>query len=226
MIKKTFIIFFKLFFGFFAFSILLVGVYKYVNPPVTPIMIMRMSQGKATGIDYRWRSFDNISPNVFRAVIGAEDAKFFRHEGVDWKAIKNAQRYNKLRKGKKVRGGSTISQQTAKNVFLTHHRSYVRKGLELYFTYLIEFIWGKKRILEVYANVVEWAPGVYGAEAAAQHHFHKHATELTKREAALMSVVLPNPIRWSASSPTPYIKSRANWSQGRMGSISLRSITE
>lgn len=224
MIKKTFKIFFALFFGFFASTILLVCIYKFVNPPVTPIMIMRMAQGKSMGIDQRWRSFDNISPNLFRAVIGAEDAKFFRHEGVDWKAIKNAQRYNQIKKGRKVRGGSTISQQTAKNVFLTHHRSYIRKGLELYFTYLIEFIWGKKRILEVYANIVEWAPGVYGAEAAAEHHFNKHASELSKREAAQLAVVLPNPIRWSASKPTPYIKKRANWAQGRMNSISLRSI--
>jgi monofunctional biosynthetic peptidoglycan transglycosylase len=224
MIKKTFIIFFKLVVGFFACSILLVCIYKFVSPPVTPLMVMRLAQGKATGIDYKWRSFDNISPNLFRAVIGSEDAKFFHHDGVDWKAIRNAQHYNEVKDGKKVRGGSTISQQTAKNVFLTPHRSYIRKGLELYFTYLIEYIWGKKRILEVYANVVEWAPGVYGAEAAAEHHFQRHASELTARQAAQMAVVLPNPIRWSASNPTPYIVSRANWAQGRMGSISLNSI--
>lgn len=178
-------------------------------------------EGKAVGINKDWVDYDEISPHFFRAVISAEDAKFMRHDGFDRKAIEAARRYNEIHKGKKKRGASTISMQTAKNTFLWHGRNYVRKGLEAYFTVLIEAVWGKKRILEVYANVIEFGEGIYGVEAACQEFFGKPAANLTKRQAALLASVLPNPRRWSPAKPTPYINRRVNWIMGRMNSIAL-----
>jgi len=221
--------FLRITFGFFAlfllYSIGLVVLYKYIPPPVTPIMMLRMQHGQAEGIQRKWVDWENINPNLFRACIGSEDARFLRHEGIDWKAVKAARRYNAAHKGKKTHGASTITMQTAKNIFLTHHRNYLRKGLEVYFTYLIEYIWGKKRILEVYVNSIEWGNGLYGCEEAAQVYFGKSALELSKRECALMAAVLPNPRRWQPNKPTPYVIRRANFAQGRMG-ISLKSIEE
>lgn len=208
-----------LFFG----SIIYVASLKYINPPLTPLIVIRSFEniidGEFTGIHRVWRNYDEISPNLFSAVISAEDARFMNHSGIDWKAVKSAQSYNKVNKGKKKRGASTITMQTAKNTFLNHSRNYIRKGLEAYFTYLIEALWDKKRILEVYVNVVEFGDGIYGAEAAAQKFFNKSAKELTRKEAALMAAVLPNPRRWSPATPTNYIIRRSNWIMGRMGSI-------
>ncbi len=208
-----------------ASSVVIVALYSFVPPPVTPHMVLRsiggLFDGKFVSIDKSWRSYDEVSPHLYRAVIAAEDGKFMRHNGIDWKAVDAAKRYNERYKGKKKRGASTITMQTAKNTFLPHWRNYVRKAAEVYFTYLIEAVWGKKRILEVYVNIVEWGEGVYGAEAAAQKHFGKSAANLTSREAALLAAVLPNPIRWSAGKPTAYIKKRATWVQGRMGGIAI-----
>jgi len=210
---------------FILSSFLIVGVFKYVNPPFTPIMVIRIFEGWFEGrnitIHKNWESYDNISPHFFRAVISAEDAKFMRHNGFDWKAIENAKRYNELRKGKKKRGASTISMQTAKNAFLWHGRVYVRKGFEAYFTLLIEWIWGKKRILEVYGNIIEFGEGIYGVEEASQRFFGKSAATLTKHQAALLAAVLPNPRRWSPDRPTKYIIKRAGFIKGRMNSIAL-----
>lgn len=216
---------FKVVFWFVLLSVLTVAIYKFMNPPATPIMVIRsidgLIDGKKVGIEKEYKRYDEISPNLYRAIIAAEDARFLDHDGIDWKAVEEAREYNRRHKGKKKRGASTISMQTAKNVFLWHGRNYVRKGLEAYFTTLIEAVWGKKRILEVYANVVEWGPGLYGAEAASQKYFNKPAINLTKRQAALMAATLPNPRYRSPAKPTPYLNKRAAWIQNRMSSIRL-----
>lgn len=211
--------------GFFVVSIGTVVIYKFIPPPFTPVMVIRVFEGwfegRNIGIEKNWESYDNISKHFFRACISGEDGRFMRHDGFDWNAIETAKRYNKSHKGHKLRGASTISMQTAKNTFLWHGRNYVRKGLEAYFTFLIENIWGKKRILEVYANIVELGEGVYGVEAASEKYFGKPASALTKREAALMAAVLPNPRRWSPAYPTGYIERRVDFIMGRMGGIAL-----
>lgn len=223
--KKIMIFLAKAIAAFVIGSCLLVVAYKFINPPVTLLMLMRplegLTEGRAVGISKTWASWDEVSPNLFRACMSGEDARFLRHEGIDWKAVDAAKRYNAAHKGKKLRGASTITMQTAKNTFLWNGRNYVRKALEVYFTVLIEAVWGKKRILEVYVNVVEWGDGIYGAEAAAQKYFGKPAKNLTKREAALMAAVLPNPRRWSPAAPTKYINKRVAFIQGRMGGIAL-----
>ncbi len=213
----------KLVVFFFVSSISIVIVYKFIPPPITPIMILRVFEGwfegKNVGINKQWVPYDNISKNVFRAVVSAEDARFMFHKGFDWDAIEAARRYNQAKKGRKLRGASTISMQTAKNAFLWHGRNYVRKAFEAYFTVLIEFIWGKKRILEVYVNIIEFGEGIYGVQAASKHFFNKDAKDLTRREAALLAAVLPNPRRWSPIAPTPYIEKRVDFIQGRMNSV-------
>lgn len=210
---------------FLGSSVLIVGIYRYVAPPFTPIMVIRIFEGWFEGrnitIHKKWVSYDEISPNVFRAFIASEDGRFMRHSGIDWDAVKTAQRYNEIHKGRKKRGASTITMQTAKNTFLWHGRVYVRKGLEIYFTKLIEWIWGKKRIIEVYANIIEFGEGIYGVEAASQRFFNKPASKLTKREAALLTAVLPNPRRWSPAAPTNYIQRRVNSIMGRMGGVAI-----
>ncbi len=211
--------------AFIAISAVTVFIYKYINPPLTPLMLIRpiegLSEDKRIGINKQWADYDNISKHFFRSVIAAEDARFLSHDGFDRKAIEAARRYNELHKGKKKRGASTISMQTAKNTFLWHGRNYFRKGLEAYFTVLIEAIWGKKRILEIYANVIEFGEGIYGVEAAANVFFNKSAANLTKRQAALLAAVLPNPRRWSPAKPTKYIERRASNIQTRANSIRL-----
>lgn len=182
--------------------------------------------GQPIRLEKDWKSYEEINPKVFKALVAAEDARFMRHNGFDWKAIEAAQRYNERMKGKKVRGASTISMQTAKNVFLWPGRNYVRKALEAYFTVLIEAVWGKKRILEVYANVIEWGYGIYGIEAASQFYFNKSSRELTTNQIALLVAVVPNPRRWDPSKPTPYIRKRANWIIGRMNSVAIPKVKE
>jgi monofunctional biosynthetic peptidoglycan transglycosylase len=158
-----------------AGPVLAVVVYRFVPPPATPLMVIRLVEGK--GWNHHWRSIADVSPALPRALIAAEDARFCDHHGFDFDALQKA--YENNEKGKKIRGGSTISQQTAKNVFLWPGRSYVRKGLEAYFTVLIETIWGKKRIMEVYLNSIEYGPGIYGAEAASRAYFKVGADQLT-----------------------------------------------
>lgn len=180
-------------------------VHAVVPPPMTILMAQQAIKGQ--GLDYRWRNLDAISPNLVRAVIASEDSTFCSHVGFDFKAIEKALEANK--QGGRMRGGSTISQQTAKNVFLWPGRDWVRKGFEAGYTVLIEAVWTKRRIVEVYLNVAEWAPGVYGAEAAARHWFDKSAADLTPREAARLAAILPSPRRYNASSPGPYVRRRA-----------------
>jgi monofunctional biosynthetic peptidoglycan transglycosylase len=225
MIKKILRWLIGLVVAFVALSVLMTVLYEFINPPLTPLMIIRVkediSEGKGLTIHKSWRSYDKISPNLFRAVIAAEDTKFSEHDGFDWEAIEKAEEHNERRHGKRLYGASTISMQTAKNVFLWPSRSYLRKGLEAYFTVLVELIWSKKRILEVYVNVVQWGDGIYGAEAATQEYFGKSADELTPYEATLMAAVLPNPRRWSPADPTPYIEQRRAVIHSRMYSVPL-----
>ena len=188
-----------------------VVIQRWVAPPATFLMISRAVEGE--GLSYRWRSLDDISPRLVQAVIASEDATFCAHSGFDMKAIERALQANaraEKRGTGRIRGGSTISQQTAKNVFLWPGRDWIRKGLEAGYTVAIETLWGKRRIMEVYLNVAEWGPGVYGAEAAARHWFDKGADELTSREAARLAAILPSPRRYNASAPGPYVRRRAS----------------
>ena len=185
--------------------LLAVTAYRFVPPPVTWLMIQRVFEGR--GITREWRDIDEISPRVVRAVMAGEDAKFCSHMGFDVEALEKAFEHNA--KSDRIRGGSTISQQTAKNVFLWPQRSYVRKGLEAYFTALIELIWGKRRIMEVYLNSIEWGPGLYGVEAAAQKNFGVGADKLTAAQAARLAAILPSPLKWRAAKPGPYVQRRA-----------------
>ena len=198
--------------GFFAVTILWVLALKFINPPVTYLMIKRGFEWQAVGkgfkIEKKWLNYEELSTNLKKAALAGEDAHFMTHNGFDSKAIMEA--FEKNKDGKPLRGGSTISQQTAKNVFLWPERSWIRKGLETYFTFLIELFWSKKRILEVYLNVIEMGQGVYGAEAAAQYYFNKSGKSLSKKEAALIIAILPNPRKWDAKRPSRYINSRAN----------------
>ncbi len=180
--------------------------FKFVPPPVTILMIQRVFEGK--GLDRRWMSLSKMSPALPNAVIAAEDAGFCGHWGFDFKAMEKAMAHNQRRPGK-IRGGSTISQQTAKNIFLWPQRSYVRKGLEAYFTVLIEGLWGKRRIMEVYLNSVEWGPGVYGADSAARRYFGVGADQLTPSQAARLAAILPSPLKWKAATPGPYVRKRS-----------------
>lgn len=212
MIKKIFNWVKKAMLWFFGISIFLVILFKWVPVPFTPLMLTRVVQSKMEGKDaifsHDWESLENISPNLQKAVIASEDGNFLKHNGFDFEAMKKA--YENNNKGRRLKGGSTISQQTAKNVFLWHGRSYIRKGLEAYFTVLIELFWGKERIMEVYLNSIEMGNGVYGAQAAAQHWYQKNATSLTTREAAGIAAILPNPRKFKASNSSSYINKRKN----------------
>jgi monofunctional biosynthetic peptidoglycan transglycosylase len=185
--------------------IVAVVVYRFAPPPITLLMVERMFQGH--GIDHRWRPLSQMSPALPRAAIAAEDARFCEHHGFDVAAIEKAMRHDD-RHPDSIRGGSTISQQTAKNVFLWPERSWVRKGLETYFTVLIEAIWGKRRIMEVYLNTVEMGPGLYGVEAASQRYFHESAKALDPFQAARLIAILPSPLKWQAIDPGPYVRRR------------------
>jgi monofunctional biosynthetic peptidoglycan transglycosylase len=195
-------------FGLFLFSILLTVIYRWVNPPITPLMISR-AIGGAT-INKTWKNLDEISPNMIAAAIASEDNNFLGHRGFDFGAIDDAIKEYEQGKRKRQRGASTISQQTAKNVFLWQGRSWLRKGLEVYFTFLIETIWNKERIMEVYLNVIETGNGIYGAEAAAQTYFHIPAKKLSKLQAALITACYPNPRHRNPAKPSPYLNKRAN----------------
>ncbi len=230
MWKKILKWFIRLVLGFVIGSAVLVGVYAVVRPPFTPLMVLRVFEGwfegRSVGINKQWKDYEEINPAVFKALMAGEDGGFLKHNGFDWKAIDRARERNEKAKGKKLYGASTISMQTAKNVFLWHGRNYIRKGLEAYFTVLIEAVWGKKRILEVYANVIEWGDGIYGVEAASQFYFKKSAKNLTAGEAALLASIVPNPRRWSAAKPTPYIVKRKGFILARMNSIPLPKATK
>lgn len=208
--KRILYLFFKLFLWFFGISLFFVILYKFVPVPFTPLMAIRAiehnSENKEMVCSHDWVALEYISPNLQKAVISSEDGLFLEHNGFDFKSMQKA--FESNQKGKKLKGGSTISQQTAKNVFLWQGRSYLRKGLEAYFTVLIELIWGKERIMEVYLNSIEMGDGVYGAQSAAKHWYKKEAKNLTKYEAAGIAAILPNPRRFKATNSSSYINKR------------------
>ncbi len=200
----------KTFLWFNIISIGLVVVFKFIPVYFTPLMAIRAVQNWQNDqeiiFSHTWVSLDEISSNLPKAVIASEDSKFLNHFGFDFDAMKMA--YDGNKKGKKIKGGSTISQQTAKNVFLWQGRSYIRKGLEAYYTVLIELIWSKKRIMEVYLNSIEMGKGVYGAQAAAKHWYSKDAINLSREQAAGIAAILPAPLRFKASNSSGYITRR------------------
>lgn len=210
MIKKLFKFIIKLFLWFIGLSVFWVLLYKYVPVPYTPLMAIRAIDGdKEYQTRHDWVPIEEISPYLQLAVICAEDQTFLSHSGFDRKAIEKALENNE--KGKKLRGGSTISQQTAKNAFLWPERTWLRKGLEAYFTLLIETLWSKERILEVYLNSIEMGNGVFGAEAASQYWFKKSAKNLGKEQAAAIAAILPSPQRYKANPSSPYVARRTQW---------------
>jgi monofunctional biosynthetic peptidoglycan transglycosylase len=202
--------------------ILVVALYRFVPPPITYLMVQRTFEGR--GFARNWRPIDQMSPTMTRAVIAAEDAKFCEHHGFDFNAMQKAMAHNE--ESKRIRGGSTISQQTAKNIFLWPDRSYVRKGLEAYFTVLIEGLWGKKRIMEVYLNSVEWGPGVYGADAAALKNFGVGADKLSPAQAARLAAILPSPLKWQAAKPGPYVKRRSGKIGAAAGTVRRQGMAD
>ena len=198
--------------AFFASTILSVVILRWVPVYFTPLMFIRLAQQKAANqeltLHHHWVPLDEIAPSLPLAVMASEDAHFLEHHGFDFKAIEKAAMRNIKHPDKRKHGASTISQQTAKNVFLWPGRSWVRKGFEVYFTGLIELVWSKERIMEVYLNSIEMGDGIYGADAVAQWHFGTTAKELTKRQCALIAVSLPNPRRFNSGNPSGYMLKR------------------
>lgn len=214
MMKRIFKFIFKILLGLFIFSIVIVVVYKWVPVPFTPLMAIRYFENPEEEIHHDWVPIDDISRHLQLAVITSEDQNFVKHSGFDFEAIQEAMEDN--RTGRKIRGASTISQQTAKNVFLWPSRTWFRKGMEAYFTFLIEMIWSKERILEVYLNSIEMGKGVYGAQAAAVHWFGKDAIALSAYESAAIAAVLPNPREYRANPASSFIQRRKSWIVGQM----------
>lgn len=212
--KKLWKFFLKACLWFFLLSIASTILFKWLPVPVTPLMLIQsvkqmFDSTRNVKLKKDWVSLEEISPNLQLAVVCSEDQNFLGHTGFDFDAIEKAMKHNERHKRK--RGASTISQQTAKNVFLYNGRNWIRKGLEVYFTFLIELCWSKERIMEVYLNVIEFGDGVYGAEAASQEFFHTSAKKLSRQQAALLAAVLPNPRKFSAKNPSNYIRKRQQW---------------
>ena len=195
---------------FFGSSVIFTIAYRWVPVYVSPLMLIRCVQqhhrDEPTRLHHSWVPLDSISPHLAEAVMASEDQLFLEHNGFDTKAIRQAAR--EYLDGKRRRGGSTISQQTAKNVFLWPASSWVRKGFEVWFTFLVELFWSKERIMEVYLNTIEMGDGIYGAQAVAEHHFHTTASKLTKAQCALIAASLPNPLRFDSGNPSPYLRKR------------------
>lgn len=191
---------------------------RFFNPPITVTQLGGLFQYGKLNRDYI--SYDEMGTNVKKAVLASEDQKFFDHNGFDYKAIEKAMKHNE--KGKKLRGGSTISQQTAKNVFLWQGRSWIRKGLETVYTFIIEKVWSKDIILERYLNSIEMGQGVFGVEAASEYYFGKSAKNLTKSEAAWIAVILPNPKKYDPNNPSAYLRKKHNWVMRQMNNVRLK----
>lgn len=206
----------RIFLFIFFFQLFYILLLKWVDPPVTMTQLGSLLRGEGLKRDYVSRK--KISNHARLAVIAAEDQLYPDHNGFDWKSIKKAMAYNK-RKPNRVRGASTISQQVAKNVFLWQGRSWFRKGLEVYFTFMIETIWGKKRILHVYLNSIEMGKGIYGIEAAANTYFKKPASRLSRTEAAMIAACLPNPKKYTVKPLSRYVSGRTPWIQRQMNNL-------
>lgn len=216
----------KVFLFLFFFQLFYIILLKWVDPPITITQFISWLKGDGLKRDYV--DYNEISSNAKLAVIASEDQLFPDHAGFDWKSIKKAQRYNNRKPGR-IRGASTISQQTAKNVFLWQGRSWVRKAFETYFTFMIELIWGKKRILEVYLNSIEMGKGIYGIEAAAWQYFNKPAKHLTRQESAMIAACLPNPKNYSVKPLSKYVSDRYPWVMRQMNNLEsdtdIRDVT-
>jgi monofunctional biosynthetic peptidoglycan transglycosylase len=203
-----------------AAPVLLLLIFRFVPVPGTPQMLWSLAQGK--GAHYRWS--ENIPSFLGRAVIGSEDQNFCNHSGFDWKSIDQAMAAHERRPAKRLRGASTISQQTARTLFLVPVRSWVRKGAEAYLTVLLEALWPKKRILEAYLNLVDWGHGNFGADAAARAYFGIDAARLNRNQAARLAAILPDPSKWSAARPGPYVASRSQVLIGRAGDVTRDNL--
>lgn len=223
MLRKIFSFLWKCALWFFGISVFFVILFKFVPVPFTPLMGVRALEQKEAGKEmtcsHDWVPLEDISVNLQKAVIASEDGTFLSHSGFDFKALQKAYKNNS--RGKKLKGGSTISQQTAKNVFLWQGRSYLRKGLEAYFTILIEAFWGKERIMEVYLNSIEMGDGVYGVQAASQYWYRKDASQVSKREAAGIAAILPNPRKFKATNSSSYIERRKGRIMKHMNYVKL-----
>lgn len=206
----------RIFIFLFFFQLFCILLFKWVDPPITITQLVSWISGDGLKRDYV--GWNKISYDAKLAVVSSEDQLFPDHSGFDWKSIKKAMAYNK-RKPNRIRGASTISQQVAKNVFLWQSRGWIRKGLETYFTFMIELVWGKKRILEVYLNVIEMGRGLYGIEAASQTYFNKPAASLSRTEAAYVAACLPNPKRYAVKPMPGYVASRRNWVMQQMNNM-------
>lgn len=193
----------------FLLTAIVVLVFRWVEPPITAFMLQAQPQPGVVALEYQWVDRDDIAFDAFAAVLAAEDQRFFLHSGLDFEEIQDA--VGDRMRGRKLRGASTISQQVAKNLFLWPGRSFLRKGLEAYFTVLIEWLWPKQRILEVYLNIAEFGAGIYGVQAASVHFFGKPASRLRLDEAALLVAVLPNPKTMRVDAPTDYVRERQAW---------------
>ncbi|MCF8370318.1 MAG: monofunctional biosynthetic peptidoglycan transglycosylase [Bacteroidales bacterium] len=205
---------------FIGLSVTLVLVFRFLNPPISAFMITRNIQNDRGWFhvpEKNWMPIENIALAMPVAVVASEDNLFFEHHGFDWKAIREAREKNKT--SKRLKGGSSISQQTAKNLFLSPHRTYLRKGLEVWFTFLIEFYWDKARILEVYLNILETGPDMYGVDMAAQKYFHKSAAKLSKSESAMIAACLPSPLKRKPNQPTEYLSTRQKWILWNMNNV-------
>lgn len=223
--KRIFRLLVKIVLGFIALSVIWVLIYKFVPVPYTPLMVIRYIESDTSlETKHKWRPIEEISPNLQLAVICAEDQNFLSHNGFDMNAIQKA--FENNNKGKKLKGGSSISQQTAKNVFLWQGRSWFRKGLEAYFTFLIENLWSKERILEVYLNSIEMGKGVYGAEAAGRYWFNKSAKKLSQNEAAAIAAILPHPRKYKATNSSRYIEKRKTWIIRQMRNYGTLTLKE
>lgn len=217
--------------GLLALSVVLVLVLRWVPPPGTALMVERKIEawraGDSLDLKREWQPWERLPDNLKVAVIAAEDQRFADHNGFDMDAISSALKHNQ--QSRRVRGASTLSQQTAKNLFMWSDRSLLRKGIEAWFTLLMELGWDKSRILEVYLNIVEFGPGIYGAEAAARHYFGKPAARLTRYEASLLAAALPNPWRYRVKPPSPYVQQRSAWIRRQMsqlGQVTLNRVHE
>ena len=208
-----------------AASFALVTLLHWINPLVTSLIVIRVVEGafrgEIVGMDQRWVPLREVSPVLIRSVIAAEDARFFQHWGVDLKELESAREYNERQRGKRLRGASTITMQCARSVFLWPGRTWIRKGIEVWLAVLMEQLWGKRRILEVYLNVVEWGPGIYGAEAAALRSFGVPASALDGSRAALLAAALPAPLRFDPAAPSNALRRRAATIAARASAIEI-----
>ena len=228
MWKKIRRIILKIIFWFLGLSIFSTILFRFIPIPITPLMIIRCVQQKADGKELKmskdWTCLEEISPVMPLAVMAAEDQNFEEHFGFDLEAIRKAEQYNDRHKGKKLKGASTITQQTAKNVFLWPSRSWIRKGFEVYFTFLIEIFWSKKRIMEVYLNVIETGDGIYGVEAASKKYFHKPSSKLSITEAARIAAILPDPRNWNPVRPSARVQRKAQRIVKYMGQLKTENF--